>query len=69
MSEDEKNKAATRIRQCIDVNFAQAVHLHQPDGQVLLIDEPQAYMPKVGETVLRMVPKTLLKESEFCIMM
>jgi len=56
------------VRKCVEVNDATALWLKQPDGQVILIDEPQAYMPKVGERVEMSIKKTLLKESEFCIM-
>lgn len=62
---DENRQA---IRKCIEVNDATALWLKQPDGLVLLIDQPQFYMPRVGERIERTVSKTLLKESEFCIM-
>lgn len=59
--------SAPLVRKCVEVNDSTAIWLKQPDGQVLLIDEPQFYMPKVGEKVEKTVAKTLLKESEFAI--
>jgi len=55
------------VRKCVEINASTAIWLKQPDGQVLLVDQPQFYMPAVGEVVERTVGKTLLKESEFCI--
>lgn len=62
---DDRNK---EVRPCVEVNEATAIWLRQADGQVILIEEPQFYMPKVGERVERLIQKTLLKESEFCVM-
>lgn len=62
------NGKGAEVRKCVEVNDATAIWLKQPDGLVLLIDQPQFYCPKVGEKVERQVQKTLLKESEFCIM-
>ena len=56
------------VRKCVEINDATAIWLKQPDGLVLLVDQPQFYMPGVGEKVEKAVQKTLLKESEFCIM-
>ena len=56
------------VRKWVEINDATAIWLKQPDGLVLLVDQPQFYMPGVGEKVEKAVPKTLLKESEFCIM-
>lgn len=60
--------ARSAVRKCVEVNEATAIWLRQPDGQVILVEEPQFYMPKVGEVVERTINKTLLKESEFCIL-
>jgi regulator of protease activity HflC (stomatin/prohibitin superfamily) len=62
---DESNRQ--NVRPCIQIDANNAIWLKQPDGQVLLVEQPQFYMPNVGEKVERIVQKTLLKESEFCI--
>lgn len=56
------------IRKCLEINESQALWVKHADGQILLLDQPQFYMPAVGEVIERIVNKTLLKESEFCIM-
>lgn len=61
---DEKNRT---VRLCIEVNDTQAIWLKRPDGRLYLIDRPQFLMPEVGESLDRVVMKTILKESEFCI--
>jgi len=61
---DEKTKT---VRHCIEVNDTQAIWLKRPDGRLYLIDKPQFLMPEVGEALDRVVMKTILKESEFCI--
>lgn len=61
---DEKNK---NVRRCIEVNDTQAIWLKRPDGRLYLIDKPQFLMPEVGETLEHVLMKTILKESEFCI--
>jgi regulator of protease activity HflC (stomatin/prohibitin superfamily) len=61
----DENRAM--VRKCVEINADRAIWLKQPDGQVILLDQPQFYMPAVGEKVERTVQKTLLKESEFCI--
>lgn len=55
------------VRRCIEINDAQAIWLKRPDGRLYLIDHGQFLMPEVGEVLERLVPKTILKESEFCI--
>jgi len=55
------------IRKCIEINDSHAIWLKKADGRVVLIEEPQMFMPGVGETIEKHVNKTLLKESEFCI--
>lgn len=62
---EEGNNA--KIRKCIEVNDTQAIWLKRPDGRLYLIDRPQFLMPEVGESLERIVNKTILKESEFCI--
>lgn len=53
---------------CVEVNKQTAVHLQKADGNVILLDEPQFYMPKVGETVLGNVTKNILITTDFCIL-
>jgi len=57
-----------KIRKCVEVNDTQAIWLKRPDGRLYLIDKPQFLMTEVGEEVDRVIDKTILKESEFCIM-
>ena len=40
---DEHNQA---VRKCVEVNEATAIWLRQADGNVILIEQPQFYMPK-----------------------
>lgn len=54
-------------RKCTEINDTQAIWLKRSDGRLYLIDKPQYLMPEVGEDVDRVVDKTILKESEFCI--
>ena len=55
------------IRQCFAVTDTNALWLQRNDGKLYLIDKPQYFMPEVGERVERRVEKTILKESEFAI--
>lgn len=32
------------VRKCVEINDATAIWLKQPDGLVLLVDQPQFYM-------------------------
>lgn len=61
------DKHNVKNRKCAEVNDTQAIWLKRPDGRLYLIDKPQFLMPEVGEEVDRVVDKTILKESEFCI--
>jgi len=61
------DKHGGKNRKCVEVNDTQAIWLKRPDGRLYLIDKPQFLMPEVGEEVDRVVDKTILKESEFCI--
>jgi len=62
-----EDKSKNTIRKCIEINDTQALWLKRPDGRLYLIDKPQFLMPEVGESLERIINKTILKESEFCI--
>jgi len=61
------DERGSKIRKCIEINDTQGIWLKRPDGRLYLIDKPQFLMPEVGESLERIVNKTILKESEFCI--
>jgi len=63
--EDETQKK--RIRKCHEVNDTQALWVKRADGRIYLIDRPQFFMMEVGEAIDKVIAKTILKESEFCI--
>lgn len=52
---------------CIETTDLRACQIKKTDGTVFLIDRPMFYMPDVGETILDYVDKTVMIESEFCI--
>ena len=54
--------------ECIHISAQQACHLQTKDGSVILLDEPQFYMPNVGEQVRAVVQKQVLLLTDFCIM-
>lgn len=56
------------IRSCIKVTELQGIHLKKTDGEVILLEKPMWYMPQVGEEVVQTVAKTVMIESEFCIL-
>ena len=53
---------------CVHVNASQGYHLQRKDGQVVLLSEPQFYMPKVGEKIIATVSRLLLLQTDFCIL-
>lgn len=53
---------------CLHVNSDTGYHVQRTDGQVVLLSEPQFYMPKVGEVILRKVRKIMLLQTDFCIL-
>lgn len=53
---------------CIEVTQTKAVILQKADGTVVLLDEPQFYMPLVGETVLRTIANNVqLKTNQYAL--
>ena len=62
------NPSEKYLYDCIHVNANQGIHLQRKDGQVVLISDPQFYMPKVGEKVLAIVTRVLLLQTDFCIL-
>lgn len=55
------------IRACQAITDTTAIWLRRNDGKLHLIDKQQYFMPAVGEIIDRTVEKTILKESEFAI--
>lgn len=53
--------------ECIHISTQQACHLQMKDGSVTLVQDPQFYMPLVGERVLATVKLQLLLLTDFCI--
>lgn len=53
--------------ECYEINETQAIHLQNLDGSVVLFATPGFYMPLVGQKVLEVVEKTILLESQFCV--
>ncbi len=53
---------------CIHISAQQACHLQTKDGSVILVDQPQFYMPNVGEKIRAVVQKQVLLLTDFCIM-
>ncbi len=62
-----KDAQQTSVFKCWEVNTSSAIHLQKANGSIVLIDEPTYYMPAVGETLVRRVDKTVLLNTEFCI--
>jgi hypothetical protein len=52
---------------CVEITKARGIHLQKNDGSIILIGEPQYYMPDVGEKVLAFVDRTVLLNTDFCI--
>lgn len=55
------------IRSCQAITDTTAIWLRRNDGKLHLIDKQQYFMPAVGEIIDRTIEKTILKESEFAI--
>lgn len=53
--------------ECEKITSNNAIWLHKKDGEVLLISEPQYFMPDVGDKVIKQLDKTILKQDQFCI--
>lgn len=53
---------------CIEVTQGKGIHLQKADGNVVLLDQPQFYMPLVGEKVVKEVERTVLLLTDFCIL-
>lgn len=53
--------------QCVEITETKGIHLMRSNGQVVLLDKPQFYMPEVGEKVLTSINKIILIETDFCI--
>lgn len=61
-------KIVGSVRSCVKVTELEGIHLKKADGTVILLDVPMWYMPQVGEEVVQTVEKTVMIESEFCIL-
>lgn len=53
---------------CVEVTKNVGIHLQRATGEVILLDEPQYYMPKVGEKVICKINRTVLLNTDFCIL-
>lgn len=53
---------------CEEVTANSALHLQKCDGSVVLIDTPSFVMPEVGEKILERVERTVLLQTDFCIL-
>lgn len=62
-----KDSQQNCIFKCFEINSSSAIHLQKADGSIILIDEPMYYMPLVGENLIKRVDKTILLNTEFCI--
>lgn len=52
---------------CFEINETKAIHLLNLDGTVGLFATPGFYMPLVGQKIVEVVEKTILLESQFCV--
>jgi hypothetical protein len=53
---------------CVEVTKNVGIHLQRATGEVVLLDIPQFYMPLVGEKVVCKVNRTILLNTDFCIL-
>jgi hypothetical protein len=53
---------------CVEVTQQTGVHLKLADGNVVLLDQPQFYMPKIGESVHQSVSRVVMLNTDFCIL-
>lgn len=53
---------------CWEITAQQAVHVQRRTGAVELLQDPQFYMPQVGEQLIRTVRKQVLVPNDFCIL-
>lgn len=56
------------LYKCHEVNQLAALHIKRLNGVVDLIDQPQFYMPDVGEEIVKRVARIVMIESDFCIL-
>ena len=54
--------------QCFEVTPTKAIHLQKANGQVELLQTPQFYMPEVGEKLIQKIDRTILLQTDFCIL-
>ncbi len=53
---------------CFEITPTKAVHLQKANGHVELLQDPQFYMPEVGEKLVQKVDRTILLQTDFCIL-
>jgi regulator of protease activity HflC (stomatin/prohibitin superfamily) len=64
----KNKKTGTFYFPCEEITSSSAIHLQASTGKVILLDTPQFYMPKVGESVIKRVDRTILSPNDFCIL-
>lgn len=56
-----------KIYPCVEITRDTAIWLHRENGEIVLVKDPQYFMPEVGEKVVNTLKRVVLTDTDFCI--